>query len=138
MEKIEITPTEEDARYIRSKLNEYNNRFVPPDNHEKLYLVTRRNDEIIGGLVGGTYWNWLYIEWFWVDEHERNSGLGTRILAKAEEIAIQRGCRNSHLETHDFQSLAFYQRRGYSIFGELENLPEGHSKYYLRKQLVKD
>jgi len=57
-------------------------------------------------------------------------------LAKAEELAIQKGCRNAHLETNDFQSLEFYKRRGYMVFGELEDLPEGHTKYYLRKQLV--
>jgi hypothetical protein len=57
-------------------------------------------------------------------------------LAKAEEIAIQRGCKNAHLETHDFQSLDFYRRRGYVIFGKLDDLPEGHTKYYLRKSLI--
>ena len=136
MEDIEISHTDDDAQYIRQKLTQYNNRFVPPDNHERLYLVARRKEEIVGGLVGGTYWNWLYIEWFWVDERERNNGLGTRILAMAEEVATQRGCRNAHLETHDFQNLAFYQRRGYSVFGKLEDLPEGHTKYYLKKHLI--
>jgi hypothetical protein len=57
-------------------------------------------------------------------------------LVKAEELANQRGSRNAHLDTHDFQSLEFYQRRGYVVFGELADLPDGQVKYYLRKQLI--
>jgi len=137
VEEIEISHTDDDAQFIRQKLNQYNNHFAQPDNHERLSLVVRRDGAMIGGLVGGTYWNWLYVELFWVEENARKNGLGTRILAKAEELAIQKGCKNAHLETHDFQSLEFYQRRGYVIFGELKDLPEGHTKYYLHRQLVK-
>ena len=137
MDAIELSLSEAEAQVIRQKLNEYNFERVPPDNHQTLNLVVRRTDTITGGLVGDTYWNWLYISLFWVDPRERSHGLGSRILAKAEEIALQRGCRNAHLETHDFQSLEFYQRRGYVIFGKLEDLPEGHTKYYLRKSLAK-
>jgi GNAT superfamily N-acetyltransferase len=136
MEEIEISYQDDEAQFVRQKLNEYNDIYVPPDHHERLCLVLKRDGGIIGGLVGGTYWNWLYVELFWVDKKERGSGLGTKILARAEELAIQRGCRNAHLETHDFQSLEFYQRRGYVVFGELADLPAGHTKYYLRKQLV--
>jgi GNAT superfamily N-acetyltransferase len=138
MEEIEFSNKDEDAQFIKQKLNEYNCIFVPPDHHERLCLVARREDRIIGGVVGGTYWNWLYIEWFWVDGTERNNGLGTRLLAKAEEMAIHKGCRNAHLETHDFQSLEFYKKRNYVVFGKLDDLPEGHTKFYLCKHLVKD
>jgi GNAT superfamily N-acetyltransferase len=136
MEDIEVTDKAEDAQVIRQKLNEYNCQFVKPDNHEKLCLIVRRKNEIIGGLIGGTYWNWMYIELFWVDKKERNSGLGSKILTMAEGMAVGRGCGNAHLETHDFQSLGFYEKRGYVIFGELADLPEGHTKYYLRKRLI--
>jgi GNAT superfamily N-acetyltransferase len=137
MEDIEVSNSNDDAQYIRQKLDEYNCTFAQPDNHERLCLIVRRRGNTIGGLLGGTYWNWLYIELFWVDENERSKGMGTTILEKAEEIAVRRGCQSAHLETHDFQSLEFYKRRGYSVFGELTNLPEGHTKFYLCKQLVK-
>ncbi len=135
MDEIEVSQSEADAQFIRQKLNEFNFRRVPEDGHEILYLVVRRQNDPIAGLIGGTYWNWLYVSLFWVDEGERSRGLGTQLLATAEEIAVQRGCKNAHLETHDFQNLAFYQKRGYTIFGELEDLPEGHTKYFLRKRL---
>ncbi len=134
IEPVEST-IESDAQFIRERLNEYNNRFVPQDHHERFCLVARKDGQIVAGLTGGTYWNWMYIELFWVDEKARKSGLGTEILEKAEAIAVCRGCRNAHLETHDFQSLDFYIKRGYIVFGKLEDLPEGHTKYYLRKKL---
>jgi len=137
MDEIEISHAEADARLIHDRLDAYNAQFAPPDQHERLVLVVRRDGQLAGGLTGGTYWNWLYVEIFWVDERERGHGLGSRILARAEEIAMQRGCRHAHLETHDFQSLAFYQKRGYRVFGELQDLPAGHTKYYLWKELIK-
>jgi GNAT superfamily N-acetyltransferase len=137
MDKIEVSQSETDAQLIRQKLDEFNFNLVPPHNHEILNLVIRRQNTLIAGLIGDTAWNWLYVSLFWVDERERDQGLGTQILAKAEEIAIQRGCKNAHLETHDFQNLEFYQKRGYVIFGKLDDFPEGHTKYFLRKHLIK-
>jgi GNAT superfamily N-acetyltransferase len=136
MDPIELTQSPADAQLVREKLNEYNFNLVPDDHHETLNLVVRRGDALIGGLVGDTAWDWLYISIFWVDERERSHGLGSQILARAEEIALQRGCKNANLETHDFQSLGFYQKRGYVIFGTLDDYPEGHIKYYLRKSLA--
>lgn len=137
METIEISQSGDDAQFIRGKLNEYNFKIVPPYNHQVLNLIAREQNVIVGGLLADLAWNWLYISILWVDEHKRSLGLGTRILAVAEEIAVQRGCRRANLETHDFQGPAFYQKRGYVIFGQLENFPEGHIKYYLWKDLSK-
>ena len=135
METIEISQSAEEAQFIREKLNEYNFRIVPPYDHQVLNLIAREQNVIVGGLLADLAWNWLYISIFWVAEQKRSLGLGTRLLTKAEEIAVQRGCKRANLETHDFQSLAFYQKRGYVIFGQLENYPEGHTKYYLWKTL---
>jgi len=135
MEKIELSQSEADAQLIRQKLFEFNFNRVPHDNHQTLYLIARRQGVVIAGPVGDTYWSWLYISFFWVDEHERDKGLGSKILAKAEEIAVQQGCKKAHLETHDFQNLQFYLKRGYEIFGKLDDLPEGHTKYYLCKSI---
>jgi GNAT superfamily N-acetyltransferase len=137
METIEISQSEADAQFIREKLNEYNFNIVPPYNHQVLNLIAREQSTIIGGLLADLAWNWLYISIFWVAEHKRSLGLGTRIFSMTEGIAVRRGCKRANLETHDFQSLSFYQKRGYIIFGQLENFPEGHTKYFLWKNLIK-
>lgn len=33
-----------------------------------------------------------------------------------------------------FQALPFYQKQGYSVFGELPDMPPGHVSYFLKKQ----
>jgi GNAT superfamily N-acetyltransferase len=137
METIDISKDETDAQFIGEKINEYNFNRVPHYNHQVLNLIAREQNIIIGGLLGDTAWNWLYISLFWVDERKRSLGLGTRILEMAEELAVQRGCKRANLETHDFQNLAFYQKRGYLIFGQLDDFPEDHTKYYLWKNLTR-
>ena len=54
----------------------------------------------------------------------------------AEAEAIRRGCKNAHLDTLSFQALDFYKKYGYTVFGQLDGLPPGHSRYYLRKTLA--
>lgn len=120
---------------IREGLNEFNFKLVPHYEHEPLNLCVREHDEIVAGLLGGTYWKWLYVSILWVKEDLRDRGLGSRLLQKAEDLAFQRGCLHAHLETHDFQALAFYQKHGYSVFGQLGDLPPGHIKYFLHKNL---
>ena len=89
-------------------------------------------------MLGGTYWEWLYIETFWIDESARGQGYGRALLSTAEDEAIKRNCRYAHLNTHSFQALGFYEKHGYQKAGELTHLPAGHSRYLLWKELSGD
>ena len=35
-----------------------------------------------------------------------------------------------------FQALSFYQKLGYQIFGQLEDYPVGHTRYFLQKRAL--
>lgn len=129
-------PSEEEIEFIKNGLKEYNDRIVGDDNHKVLSIVVKdKNENIIGGIIGGTYWEWLYIDRFWIRDEYRKKGIGTRLLKKIEEEAIKRGCKNVHLDVHDFQALEFYIKNGYIVKSELKDLPIGHSKYLLWKYL---
>jgi ribosomal protein S18 acetylase RimI-like enzyme len=133
---IQETFDTKEAEFIQEKLNQYNLLFAPPDHHRALVLLARDQKEIIvGGLVGITYWCWLHIDILWVAESLRQQGIGQQLLQKAEEQAVKRGCLSSHLETHTFQALGFYEKHGYQVFGELPDLPSGYTKYFLKKNL---
>lgn len=90
---------------------------------------------LIGGLTGKTYWNYLDIEYLWVDETVRGEGLGSRIIKLAETEAKQRGCLYSILDTYAFQAIDFYLKQGYGQFGQLQEFHGKYDRYYLRKQL---
>lgn len=92
-------------------------------------------DELVGGLTGETWARWLGIELLWVRADRRGSGLGGQILARAEQIARDRGCVGARLETWDFQARPFYERHGYVVFGVLEDYPPGTTEYHLAKRL---
>ena len=57
-------------------------------------------------------------------------------LAEAEEAARRRGCHGVHLMTGSFNALPFYQKRGYTVFGVLTDMPTGHTQYFMTKSLV--
>ncbi len=88
--------------------------------------------------IGASYWGWLVIEILWVAEALRGQGYGSRLLAAAEKEALQRGCRHAHLDTMSFQAPNFYLQHGYQVFGELHDLPHGHRRIFLKKELVPD
>jgi GNAT superfamily N-acetyltransferase len=130
-------PTEDEIEFIKNGLEEYNNNIVGSDNHKLLNIILKNKDKkIIGGILGGTYWGWLNIERFWIEEEYRNKGIGKKLLKKIEEEAKKRGCKHVHLDTHDFQAREFYQKQGYTIRCELKDLPKGHSKYLMTKELL--
>ena len=91
----------------------------------------------MGGVLGETYFDWLYIDLLWLTEELRGLGYGQRLLTLAEDDARQRGAKNVYLDTFSFQSPDFYKHCGYEVFGELQDFPPGHQRYFFTKQLKK-
>ncbi|QIY96414.2 GNAT family N-acetyltransferase [Streptomyces sp. S1D4-11] len=90
---------------------------------------------LAGGLVGHTWTTWLHVTYLWVDTPHRGAGLGGR-LAEAERLAHEeRGCRNSRLETWDFQAPEFYRKHGYEVVCVIPDYPPGITEYTLTKRL---
>lgn len=86
-------------------------------------------------MIGETYWEWFYLDLLWVKDELRGRGYGRRLLTLAEDEARQRGAKNVYLDTFSFQVPNFYKQPGYQVFGELENFPSGHPRYFFTKQL---
>ncbi|MEW8995761.1 GNAT family N-acetyltransferase [Clostridium sp.] len=100
-------------------------------------VLKDKDGNVIGGITCILFycWNTLYIDMLWVSENHRKSGHGSKLLNEIERIAREEKCTLIHLETMDFQAKDFYIKNGYEIFGELENVPNGHKRYYMRKIL---
>ena len=133
---MNITPTENEIKYIREELNQFNNERVGEDGHTPLNIVEYdANGNVIGGILGGTYWGWMYVDILWVHEKHRYKGIGSKLLLEAEKEAIRRGCHHVHLDTMSWQAPEFYQKHGYEVIGILPDIPNGNQKYLLMKAL---
>jgi len=134
--EIKVKADPDEARAIEDGLKEFNDRFCENDNHQELAIVLRDGQgKLAGGLLGDTFWRWLHVGTLWIREDVRSLGYGRKLLEAAEQEAVRRGCRHSHLETHDFQALGFYQKYGYTLFAQLDDLPPEHKKFFLKKDL---
>ena len=121
---------------IGGGIHHYNIQQAGDDQGESLCFVLKSpDDEILGGLIGATHWDWFHIDLMWVKETLRGRGYGHQLLIIAEDEARQRGAKNAYLDTFSFQAPDFYRKHGYRVFGELPNFPTGHQRYYLTKQL---
>lgn len=121
---------------IQQGINEFNQQQAGDYHYKKLCLSLRDAEQkIVGGLVGETYWEWFYIELFWISEPYRQEGYGSTILQMAEDEARSRGVKQVYLNTFSFQAPDFYEKQGYRLFAELPNFPPGHRCYYLTKNL---
>jgi GNAT superfamily N-acetyltransferase len=128
-------PTEEDVSALIRSLVAFNSTQAPAEEWKSIVVFLRdQNRTIVGGLNGMTHWGWLFVKHLWVHENHRRHGYASRLLKVAESVATERGCTNAYLDTFDFQALPFYQKNGYRIYGQLEDFPKGHIRYFLEKR----
>ena len=133
----EVTlPGQDPFAALNSLLNEYNIERVGPSNHIPLWIFARDPEgKVQGGVRGQTYWGWCAIDVLAVAKPYRRQGVGSRLLAKVEEVARSRGCRGIRLETGSFQAPQFYRRHGYTEFGRIDDYPPGHTLVWFMKRL---
>lgn len=133
---IDSAATPADVAAIARGLLLFNEARIGPAHEQPVTLVVRDPEgEVVAGLLGVTRWTWLYVAKLWVAESERGSGLGSRLMRRAEEIARERGCVAAMLDTFEFQARPFYERMGYVLYGTLEDYPPGYRQHYLWKTL---
>jgi GNAT superfamily N-acetyltransferase len=136
-EEFRIVSVDEPAwSVIGGGISEYNRQQAGEDDAQTLcYVVQGADQEILGGAIGATYWEWLHLDLMWVKEEYRGRGIGRSLLRAAEDEARRRGAKRAYLDTFSFQAPGFYEKYGYQVFGELADFPQGHRRYFLTKVL---
>lgn len=75
----------------------------------------------------------MHVDFLW--ESFRGHGNGTRMMDAAKAMAREyRACRATR-RTFSFQAPDFYAKRGYSVFGRLDDYPSGQIEFFLSKRL---
>ncbi|MBO1336534.1 N-acetyltransferase [Streptomyces sp. VRA16 Mangrove soil] len=112
-------------------------RGTPAERETPLQVWALEADgTLAGGLDAHTWAHWLHVDVLWVADRHRGAGLGSRLLAQAERIAVEEhGCTGSRLETWDFQAPGFYRQHGYEVVAVIPDYPPGIKEFTLTKKL---
>jgi GNAT superfamily N-acetyltransferase len=121
---------------VTGGLADYNREtFGRVDTRTLDILVRDDSDEIIGGLLGRSSLGLFFLDLFYLPKQLRRGGLGSRLIAQAEEEARRRGCTAAFVYTVTFQAPDFYEKHGYRRFGEIACPPDGATRIFLSKLL---
>jgi GNAT superfamily N-acetyltransferase len=135
--RIELSDVAVDAvrQAIAAPLVRYNEALAGPGVYRPLVLALRDEaGEVMGGLWGSTGYGWLYTQMLLVPESLRGQGVGQQLMQQAEDEARRRGCHHAWLDTQ-FGARGFYEKLGYTAFGQLPDYPPGFARSFLSKAL---
>lgn len=135
-----IESTKQEIDFVEEKICEYNESKVPFELSIPTSKINRHIKDDNGNIIAGInciYYAWkcIYIDDLWVKEEYRKTGIGSKLLGEIEKIAKDYGCHMVHLDTFDFQAKDFYIKQGYDIHGVLDKCPQGHKRYYMKKDI---
>jgi GNAT superfamily N-acetyltransferase len=133
---IAADPSPTDVQYLEDRIYEFNSKATGIGDGEWLGFFLRAGDRIIAGVCGNTWGGVCELRQFWVDEPQRNRGLGRTLLQAAEQEARRRGCTQMVLMTFSFQAPAFYERHGFEVVATIDDHPRGHQNVLMRKRLT--
>jgi ribosomal protein S18 acetylase RimI-like enzyme len=130
-------PRDEDVAALDDAINEHNMVRTGRRDYRPLGIFERdpHSGQVIAGLYGFTWGDWLEVKFVWVHPEHRGRGLARRLLEMAEVEARARGCHSAWLDSYTFQAPTMYQKLGYHVFGRLQNYPDGAERVFLTRSL---
>ena len=129
-------PTDSEIEIIHTTLASYNDAAVKRLEKYAFAIMARDDRQrFLGGIYCDITRKWLYIDELAIKPAARKQNIGSELLTRAENIARARDCHDAWLRTYSFQARPFYEKHGYSVFGTLDDFPEGHQCYFMQKPL---
>jgi GNAT superfamily N-acetyltransferase len=121
---------------LRNAIIEFNVAVTGHSDGASLGCLLRDDTgRLAAGLDGFTWGGYAMIEWLWVREDHRHTGLGARLVHAAEEEASRRGCVVVRVNTHTFQAPRFYRQLGYVEIAFAAVALVKHGEHFLAKRL---
>ena len=135
-ETTEGDPTPEDFDALSKGLLAHHASQGHPRTWKKfcIFLKNKENKAQAGIIVTFT-WNGMHIDSLWVDISLRGKDYGTKLMHMAEKEALKRNCTIAFTDTFSWQAPGFYEKLGYTLYGQLEGFPEDNSLSYYSKKL---
>jgi GNAT superfamily N-acetyltransferase len=133
---IQTDPGPEQVQYLEDRIYEFNSGVTGIADGEWLAIFLRDDaGRIVAGIAGNSWAGCCEIRQLWVDESRRGQGVGSRLLAAAEDEARRRACTRIMLMTFSFQAPAFYARHGFTKVATVDGYAGGHQNLLMTKRL---
>ena len=109
-----VTPQEKEELLVG--LRAYNGRFLDLTNFSGDIGVYVRDEKgvMLGGLIGVRKGDWLNIDYLWVSDTVRGSGVGGQLINTAENEAGRKGCKHALVDTVSFRRARSMKNRATS------------------------
>ncbi|MEQ9889657.1 GNAT family N-acetyltransferase [Pectobacterium aroidearum] len=130
---ITNTPDSDEEEFVIASLWKHNEQYDAVDISPLFLNFKDDENNIIAGLISRTWWGALEVQYLWVSEKHRKSGLGRQLMQAAEKEALNRGCHLAYVDTFEFQAKGFYEKLGYREYGNLPGYAHKHTRHYLAK-----
>ena len=133
---LETDDEDEVMQALMAGMKAFNGAAVPNLNSHKIVAAIRDDGgKVVGGVIGRLACDSVYMEVVYTDDSVRGTGLGREMMLLAEAEAKRLGAREAWLYTMSFQAKPFYEKLGYTQFGELNWLDGQHKRHFMRKDL---
>lgn len=124
-------------KYLTDSIIDYGIRQLNGSEPIKIFCCCKNNDgALIGAVMGSASLNLFYISHIFVEERQRNRGLGAKLLAAIEGEAVQAGCNIVRLNTLNKAAHAFYLKAGYKQSACIEDYIQGFDLVYFHKKIA--
>lgn len=103
-------------------------------NYEPFTFIAKENNELVGIIIGHSYYKEVHINDLIIFEQYRNKHIGSKLLETVENYYKNKGFENINLSTYNFQAPEFYKKCGFKVEFIREN-KNNHklTKYFLVK-----
>ena len=136
--ELDEQPKPEDFRFILDAVRGFNRAQTGNDPPRPVaYFLRDKSGRILGGVQGSLWGRSMHIDALWVDDTQRGRGFGSQLMKAVEDYAVSHDHPLIYLETASFQALPFYQGLGYELFGELPEISQGETLFFLKKELAR-
>jgi GNAT superfamily N-acetyltransferase len=106
---ISCNPDPGDLRILEEAIYEFNVQATGISDGQLIASFLRDAERgVIGGISGWTWGKTCFIQYLFVPAEMRKQGYGIRLMEAVEAEAIDRGCDQIIVRTHDFQAPRFY------------------------------
>ena len=89
-----LLPEKSDVMTLQNMIRKYNKQNFETANQTDFAIYIKDDSEnVMGGISGEIFGNWMDIEYLVIHESLRRNGLGRDLLKKAEDLAIRSNCK---------------------------------------------